>query len=89
MLKQLDKYVCAAGGGGNADDLGVGISVFERTHKSLNIKEKMDNLEFMKIKNFCSSKASFGSLCLEEGRVASCSGCCCGSSGIAFTCDSS
>lgn len=38
-----------------------------RTHKSVNMKEKVDNLEFMEVKTFAHQKASLGSLGLQGG----------------------
>ena len=46
--KQLDKYI---GGNGEKDQ--------EKPHKSLKMEEKVDTLEFIRVKKFCSSKDIF------------------------------
>lgn len=46
--KQLDKYI---GGNGEKDQ--------EKPQKSLKMEEKVDTLEFIRVKKFCSSKDIF------------------------------
>nr|KAF6474962.1 hypothetical protein HJG63_011071 [Rousettus aegyptiacus] len=42
--------------GGNLDDLGYGDDLLDTTPKARSVKERIEKLEFIKIKNFCSAK---------------------------------
>ena len=42
--------------GENLDDLGIGDDFLDTTAKAWSVKEIIDKLDFIKIKNFCSAK---------------------------------